>query len=152
MMAGGPTELHEEVRQRQRAERARHARVARRGPGRLEGRDEWRDVPHALANAAVTIPAARRREATDADATEPPSCSRTPAPQKAYEAIAVTASEGLSAQLTCRALGVSESGYYDWRGRAPSPRAVCHAWLTDVIREIHVELFGVYGPRLSVAL
>jgi putative transposase len=63
------------------------------------------------------------------------------------------ASDGLPVQLACRVLGVSESGYYDWRGRAPSPRAVRHAWLTDVIRRIHVESFGVYGaPRVHAEL
>jgi putative transposase len=63
------------------------------------------------------------------------------------------ASEGLSVQLACRVLGVSESGFYDWRGRAPSARAVRHAWLTDVIREIHTESFAVYGaPRVHAEL
>jgi putative transposase len=61
----------------------------------------------------------------------------------------VIASEGRSIQLTCRVLGVSESGFYDWRGRAPSPRAIRQAWLVDLIREIHVESFQVYGaPRV----
>ncbi|WP_158853608.1 IS3 family transposase [Saccharothrix deserti] len=63
------------------------------------------------------------------------------------------ASEGLSVQLACRVLGVSASGYYDWRGRAPSQRAVRQAWLTDLIREIHVESFQVYGsPRVHAEL
>ncbi|WP_158842882.1 IS3 family transposase [Saccharothrix deserti] len=63
------------------------------------------------------------------------------------------ASEGRSVQLACRVLGVSESGYYDWPGRAPSPRSVRQAWLTDLIREIHVESFQVYGsPRVHAEL
>lgn len=63
------------------------------------------------------------------------------------------ASEGRSIQLACRVLGVSESGYYDWRGRAPSPRAIRQAWLVDLIREIHVESFQVYGaPRVHAEL
>ncbi|GAB3890247.1 hypothetical protein GCM10029964_061450 [Kibdelosporangium lantanae] len=61
------------------------------------------------------------------------------------------ASEGGSVQLACRVLDVSASGYYDWRGRAPSARSVRQAWLTDLIREIHVESFQVYGaPRGSM--
>ncbi len=55
--------------------------------------------------------------------------------------------EGLPAQLACRVLDVSESGYYAWRSRAPSARAVRHAWLTDVIRKLHVDTRGVYGYR-----
>ena len=47
--------------------------------------------------------------------------------------IAVIAAEGLPVQLATRALGVSASGYDEWRGRAPSARAVRHAWLTEQI-------------------
>ncbi|QFZ17755.1 DDE-type integrase/transposase/recombinase [Saccharothrix syringae] len=58
------------------------------------------------------------------------------------------AAEGRSIQLACRVLGVSESGFYDWRGRAPSPQAVRQVWLVDLIRQIHVESFQVCGaPR-----
>jgi hypothetical protein len=46
------------------------------------------------------------------------------------------ASERLPVQLAARVLGVSESGYYEWRGRAPSARAIRHAWLTDLIRQV----------------
>jgi putative transposase len=35
----------------------------------------------------------------------------------------VIAAEGLPVQLATRVLGVSESGYYEWRGRAPSARS-----------------------------
>ena len=40
------------------------------------------------------------------------------------------AAEGLPVQLATRVLGVAESGYYEWRGRVPSARAVRHAGLT----------------------
>jgi hypothetical protein len=55
--------------------------------------------------------------------------------------------EGLPAQLACRVLDVSESGYYAWRSRPPSQRAIRHAWLTDLIRQVHVDARGVYGYR-----
>ncbi len=57
------------------------------------------------------------------------------------------AAEGLPVQLACRVLGVSESGYYAWRKRAPSARAIRHAWLTDQIREVHLTSRGTYGAR-----
>jgi len=42
---------------------------------------------------------------------------------------------------------VSESGYYDQKSRAPSQRAIRHAWLTDLITHIHLESRGTYGTR-----
>jgi len=42
---------------------------------------------------------------------------------------------------------VSESGFYAWRARPPSERAIRHAWLTDLIRKIHLDFRGVYGYR-----
>jgi putative transposase len=55
--------------------------------------------------------------------------------------------EGLPAQLACRVLDVSESGYYSWRSRPPSPRTIRHQLLTELIRQIHTEVRGVYGYR-----
>lgn len=57
------------------------------------------------------------------------------------------AGEGLPVQMATRILGVSESGYYEYRGRGPSARDVRHALLTDVIREVHVASRGTYGAR-----
>jgi transposase InsO family protein len=57
------------------------------------------------------------------------------------------AAEGLCVQVACRVLGVSESGYYVWRKRGPSARAVRHAWLTDRIRQVHQASRGTYGAR-----
>jgi putative transposase len=54
---------------------------------------------------------------------------------------------GLPAQLACRVLEVSESGYYARRSRAPSARAIRHAWITDVIRQAHAASRGTYGVR-----
>ena len=53
----------------------------------------------------------------------------------------------------CRVLGVSPSGYYAWRGRAPSRRAREDAELLERIRRIHNESRGTYGsPRVHAEL
>jgi putative transposase len=57
------------------------------------------------------------------------------------------AAEKRPVQLACRVVGASESGYYEWRCRAPSERAIRHAWLTDLSREVHTESRGTYGGR-----
>ena len=57
------------------------------------------------------------------------------------------AAEHLSVQIACRVLGVSESGYYAWRKRPVSARAIRHAWLTDCIRRTHQTSRGTYGAR-----
>ncbi len=57
------------------------------------------------------------------------------------------AAQGLSVQLACRVLEVSQSGYYARRSRAPSVRSIRHTWLTGVIREVHTASRGTYGIR-----
>jgi transposase InsO family protein len=57
------------------------------------------------------------------------------------------ASEHIPVQVACRVVGVPVSGYYDWRSRPPSARAVRHAWLTDLIVEVHQRSRGTYGVR-----
>jgi putative transposase len=57
------------------------------------------------------------------------------------------ATEGHAVQIACRVLAVSESGYYAWRKRPCSPRAVRQAWLTDRIRAVHAASRGTYGAR-----
>ena len=57
------------------------------------------------------------------------------------------AAESLPVDVACRVLGVSVSGYYEWRNRSPSPRSLRHAWLTELIMRLHVESRGVYGIR-----
>ena len=51
--------------------------------------------------------------------------------------------------LLCEVLGVSRSGYYAWRDRPPSPRAVRRELLAEQIRQVHEEARSVYGsPRV----
>jgi len=56
-------------------------------------------------------------------------------------------SEGLPVEVTCRVVGVSVSGFYGWRRRKPSARAVRHAMVADVIRQVHNESRQTYGAR-----
>lgn len=53
----------------------------------------------------------------------------------------------------CRALGVSPAGYYAWKQRPPSARALRDTELTERIRSIHERSRGTYGvPRIHVEL
>ncbi len=53
----------------------------------------------------------------------------------------------------CRVLRVSASGYYDWRDRKPSRRAMENAVLVEQIRQVHGESDGTYGmPRVRAEL
>jgi putative transposase len=55
------------------------------------------------------------------------------------------ATEHIQAEVACRGGGVSTSGQYAWRSRPPSERAIRHAWLTDLIVEVHQRSRGTYG-------
>jgi putative transposase len=53
----------------------------------------------------------------------------------------------------CRVLGVSPSGYWAWRKRAPSVRAQADAALSAQIRTLHQASRGTYGtPRIQAEL
>jgi putative transposase len=52
-------------------------------------------------------------------------------------------------RILCSALGVSPSGYYAWRSRGPSARALSNAELAAEIRRFHARSRGTYGvPRI----
>ena len=57
------------------------------------------------------------------------------------------AGEGLPVDVCCRVVCVSRSGFYARRERPVSKRAVRHAWLTDVIRDVHSASYGAYGSQ-----
>jgi putative transposase len=57
------------------------------------------------------------------------------------------AAEKLPVQVCCRVLEASQSGYYAWRSRPPSPRTIHPAWLSDVIRQVHADSRQTYGSR-----
>jgi putative transposase len=55
--------------------------------------------------------------------------------------------------VACRVLGVSTSGYYEWRARPPSRRALADATLAVQICAIHAASRGTYGaPRVHAEL
>jgi len=55
--------------------------------------------------------------------------------------------------LLCRALRVSRSGYYAWRGRSESPRRQADRRLEVQIRQVHTASRQTYGsPRVHAAL
>jgi putative transposase len=59
------------------------------------------------------------------------------------------AAGGVRVAVACRMLRVSNSGYYEQRGRPPSTRAQADQALTVQIREIHTISRGTYGaPRI----
>jgi putative transposase len=59
----------------------------------------------------------------------------------------------LPVALLCRMLGVSRSGYYDWKSRPPSRRDRENDALTGTIREIHERSRQTYGsPRVHAEL
>ena len=53
--------------------------------------------------------------------------------------------QGIDVSHACRALGVSQSGYYDWKHRPLSPRALRRIWLAGEIADIHKASAGTYG-------
>jgi putative transposase len=53
--------------------------------------------------------------------------------------------QGLPVETACRVLGVSSAGYYAWKNRPPSERTIRHAWLTDLVTEIHAASRQTYG-------
>ncbi|MEV1329878.1 IS3 family transposase [Micromonospora costi] len=68
-------------------------------------------------------------------------------PKDRYAVVKQMAAEGLPVEVCCRVLEVSASGYYAWRNRPPSPRALRHTWLTEQIRAVHLASRGTYGSR-----
>lgn len=53
----------------------------------------------------------------------------------------------------CRVVEVSTSGYYAWRQRPASPRALADAELLESIRRVHTDSRGTYGsPRVHGVL
>ena len=55
--------------------------------------------------------------------------------------------------IMCDVLGISSAGYYAWRARPESPRAVANRELVDDIKRVHRDTNGRYGsPRVHAEL
>ena len=59
--------------------------------------------------------------------------------------------QGINVRHACRCLGVSESGYYAWRSRPTSPRALRAIFLAGEITVVHRDSGGVYGAHRITA-
>jgi putative transposase len=67
--------------------------------------------------------------------------------------IASLTGQGFDVQRACLMLGVSVSGYYDWKLRPPSARTLRHAWLAGEIAQVHKDSGGTYGTlRITAEL
>ena len=65
-----------------------------------------------------------------------------------YAAIADWATDKqYSVTFMCAQLGVVRQGYYRWRADGPCERERTDAELTEIIREVHAELYGHSGVR-----
>lgn len=70
-----------------------------------------------------------------------------------FPVVAELAAEGVPVRVACGVLGVSPSGFYEWRTRPPSPRQVADEELLETIRQIHSGSRGTYGsPRVHAEL
>ena len=71
---------------------------------------------------------------------------------RAYELIEAER-KNFTIRLMCRVLEISESGYYAWRNRKPSPRTQANEKLLAAIRGVLVESGWTYGaPRIAAQL
>lgn len=66
-------------------------------------------------------------------------------PKERFRLVAELSGDGVRVRQACYALGVSTSGFYEWKTRAPSARSIRHAWVTDLIGQVHGASYGTYG-------
>lgn len=62
-----------------------------------------------------------------------------------FRLIRELADDGIDVAVACRVLGVSRSGYYEWRGRTLSARGLEDAYLANQIVDIHTMSRGSCG-------
>ncbi|MDQ6934097.1 MAG: IS3 family transposase [Actinomycetota bacterium] len=70
-----------------------------------------------------------------------------------FRLVCELADDGIDVAVACRMLGVSRSGYYEWRDRDLSVRDLEDAYLGNTIVDIHTMPRGSYGtPRTHAEL
>jgi transposase InsO family protein/transposase-like protein len=85
--------------------------------------------------------------ATVKRATELFAEGRVVRPKALFAIVETLAREGHGTKRVCRLLRVAPSGFFRWRSKPPSDRAIRRAWLTDVIGQIHERSRRTYGHR-----
>src|ERR1700761_6968528 len=74
-------------------------------------------------------------------------------PKDRFRLVAELHADGVRVRQACYSMGVSTSGFYEWKSRAPSARSIRNAWLTDLISQVHEASRGTYGqPRVRAEL
>ncbi len=74
-------------------------------------------------------------------------------PKRLFPVIESLIGQGINVRHACRVLGVSESGYYDWKDRPAAPRTLRRIWLAGEIADVHEASAGTYGyQRVSAEL
>src|SRR5215211_3890170 len=73
-------------------------------------------------------------------------------PPRRFQAAAVMAADGLPVEVACRVLDASTSGSDALRSRPPWPRAIRHAWLTDLISQASGGTYGGLGVHAELRL
>src|SRR6201995_5084578 len=74
-------------------------------------------------------------------------------PKDRFRLVAELHADGVRVRQACYSMGVSTSGFYEWKSRAPSARSIRNAWLTDLISQVHEASYGTCGqPRVRAEL
>jgi putative transposase len=68
-------------------------------------------------------------------------------PKELFPIVEQLGIEGHGLKSACRVLKIASSGFFMWRHRPPSARAIRRAWLTDVITQIWEQSRRTYGWR-----
>jgi len=72
-------------------------------------------------------------------------------PKRLFPVIDSLIGQGINTRHACRVLGVSESGYYAWKGRPDPPRTLRRIWLAGEIADVHKASGGTYGEMRVTA-
>ena len=68
-------------------------------------------------------------------------------PKDLHPIVAQLGAEGHGLKFSCRLLGVSPSGFFHARAKAPSAREIRRAWLSDLVVRVWEESRRTYGKR-----